>query len=150
MSEPKVARDAQERGEGICRTCLAPIWNEGGTIGRRVIGAGWSDRNERGGDSLVCFSAVGYRHVPLTGREAEIYDVAMARANTHGRREFTAAYTARSGAVMSISPETPVLEHAKNVVNLFHRNDPEGPDYFVATRILPPWNPVEQEGATDA
>ena len=79
MNEPKVARDAEERGEGICRTCLAPIWNEGGTIGRRKQDTGWSDRIERGGDSLVCFKAVHYRHVPLSGREAEIYDVALAR-----------------------------------------------------------------------
>lgn len=81
MGEPKVARDAEGRGEGICRTCLAPIWNEGGTIGRRKRETGWSDRIERGGDSLVCFKAVEYRHVPLKGREAEIYDVALARGS---------------------------------------------------------------------
>lgn len=80
MAEPKVARDAEERGEGICRTCLAPIWNEGGTIRYRRRDTGWSDRIERGGDSLVCFKAIEYRHVPLTGREAEIYDVALARS----------------------------------------------------------------------
>lgn len=68
------AEDAEERGEGICRTCLAPIWNEGGTVGHRRRDTGWSDRIKRGGDSLVCFSAVEYRHVPLTGREACIYD----------------------------------------------------------------------------
>lgn len=70
------AEDAYERDEGICRTCLAPIWNEGGTIGRQHRAGGWSDRNERGGDSLVCFKAIDYRHVPLTGREACIYDMA--------------------------------------------------------------------------
>lgn len=80
MNEPKVARNAEERGEGICQTCLSPIWNEGGTIGRRKRDTGWSDRIERGGDSLVCFKAVGYRHVPLKDREAEIYDVALARS----------------------------------------------------------------------
>lgn len=71
------AQDAHERGEGICRTCLAPIWNEGGTVGHRKRAEGWSDRIERGGDSLVCFKARDYRHVPLTGREAAIYDHAL-------------------------------------------------------------------------
>lgn len=68
-----------ERGEGICRTCLAPIWNEGGTVGHRRRKEGWSDRIERGGDSLVCFKAIHYRHEPLTGREAAIYDAAYRR-----------------------------------------------------------------------
>lgn len=73
------AEDAEQRGEGICRTCLAPIWNEGGTIGHQRQETGWSDRIERGGDSLVCFKAIEYRHVPLTGREACIYDRAYQR-----------------------------------------------------------------------
>lgn len=73
-SEFHRAENADQRGIGICRTCLAPIWNEGGTIGRNRRETGWSDRIERGGDSLVCFKAVEYRHVPLTGREACIYD----------------------------------------------------------------------------
>lgn len=81
------AEDADERGEGICRTCLAPIWNEGGTIDRRHRAEGWSDRIERGGDSLVCFRAVDYRHVPLTGREAGIYDSAFARGASSGEAE---------------------------------------------------------------
>ena len=78
MSAPDFhhAEDADERGEGICRTCLAPIWNEGGEIGGRRRVEGWSDRIERGGDSLVCFKAIHYRHEPLTGREAAIYDAA--------------------------------------------------------------------------
>lgn len=75
----QLAERAEERGEGICRTCLAPIWNEGGTVGYSKRAEGWSDRIERGGDSLVCFKAREYRHVPLTGREACIYDHAYAR-----------------------------------------------------------------------
>ena len=82
MSTERHAEDAMQRGEGICRTCLKPIWNEGGTIGRRTIPSGWSDRIERGGDSLVCFSSIDYRHVPLKGREAAIYDHAYARGAT--------------------------------------------------------------------
>lgn len=78
----KVARDAAERGQGICRTCLMPIWNEGGTIAGRERPTGWSDRIKRGGDSLVCFKAIEYRHVPLIDREAEIYDVALSRSAT--------------------------------------------------------------------
>lgn len=73
------AESAEERGEGICRTCLAPIWKEGGNIGYVDHDEGWSDRIERGGDSLVCFKAVHYRHVPLIGREAAIYDEAYRR-----------------------------------------------------------------------
>ena len=65
--------------EAICRTCLAPIWNEGGTVGRVARPEGWSDRIERGGDSLVCFKARDYRHVPLSDREAAIYAKAFAR-----------------------------------------------------------------------
>lgn len=83
MSEFHRAEDGEERGEGICRTCLLPIWNEGGTINRRRVSEGWSDRIERGGDSIVCFKAIEYRHVPLKGREAAIYD----RAYTRGAEE---------------------------------------------------------------
>lgn len=79
MGDVMHARDADERGEGICRTCCEPIWNEGGTVGHRKFTEGWSDRIERRGDSLVCFKAVEYRHVPLTGREAAIYDRAFTR-----------------------------------------------------------------------
>jgi hypothetical protein len=61
-------------GSVLCRTCLAPIWNEGGTIGHRKRDEGWSDRIERGGDSLICFSALHYRHEPLTDRERAYYD----------------------------------------------------------------------------
>jgi len=86
VSEPdfRRAEDAEERGEGICRTCLAPIWNEGGTIGRRQRDEGWSDRVERGGDSLVCFKAIHFRHEPLAGREANIYDRAYLRGAKNG------------------------------------------------------------------
>lgn len=74
-----LAERAEERGQGICRTCFAPIWNVGGTIGHEKRAEGWSDRIEQGGDSLVCFKARDYRHVPLTGREACIYDTALRR-----------------------------------------------------------------------
>ena len=77
------AEDAEDSGEGICRTCCEPIWNEGGTFGHRQRAEGWSDRIARGGDSLVCFSAVEYRHVPLKGREAYIYDKAFSRGIEH-------------------------------------------------------------------
>jgi hypothetical protein len=62
-----------EIGEtGICRTCAQPIWWETGEVGHRER-VGWSDRIKRGGDSLVCFKAVGYRHVPMGAREEAIY-----------------------------------------------------------------------------
>ena len=81
----EAAARAEERGQGICRTCCLPIWNEGGTLGHREVEEGWSDRVERGGDSVVCFKAIGYRHVPLEGREAAIYDKGLdaARAATY-------------------------------------------------------------------
>lgn len=78
------ARNAADRGQGICRTCLASIWNEGGTVGKRKRAEGWSDRVEHSGDSLVCFKAIDYRHVPLIGREAAIYDRAYSRAKNEG------------------------------------------------------------------
>lgn len=106
MIEPIVARDAEERGEGICRTCLAPIWNEGGTIGRRKRDTGWSDRIERGGGSLVCFKAIEYRHVPLAGREAEIYDFALARGTGMDGEAFDRLIDARVRAgVVTEEPE---------------------------------------------
>jgi hypothetical protein len=84
------ATNAAERGKGVCRTCLAPIWNEGGTVGHVRRSEGWSDRIEQGGDSLVCFKAIDYRHVPLEGREAAIYDHAYRRGASTGlvREEF--------------------------------------------------------------
>lgn len=58
--------------KGVCRTCARPIWWEPGKVDHREV-VGWSDRIERGGDSVVCFSAIGYRHVPMGDREAAIY-----------------------------------------------------------------------------
>lgn len=139
MSEPKVARDAEERGKGICRTCLAPIWNEGGTIGRRKRETGWSDRIERGGDSLVCFKAVEYRHVPLTGREAEIYDFALARGAGMDGEAFDRLIDARVRAgVVAEEPEVP----ARSCDCPCHHI----PGYFHIAACCP-WVPVKQEGA---
>lgn len=61
---------------GVCRTCAQQIWWETGAIGHRER-IGWSDRITRGGDSLVCFKAVGYRHVPMGAREAAIYQAGV-------------------------------------------------------------------------
>jgi hypothetical protein len=73
-----VGREYQpEVGEtGICRTCARPIWFETGEVGHRER-IGWSDRIARGGDSLVCFRAVSYRHVPMGAREAAIYEAGV-------------------------------------------------------------------------
>ena len=70
-------------------------------------------------------------------------------AEQRGRREFTAAYTTRSGVVCPFGFPTVVQADAQAVVDEFSREDPDGPNYFVATRILPPWLPVtntESEG----
>ena len=67
----------------------------------------------------------------------------------HGRREFTAAYTSQSGVVCPFGFPTVVQADAQAVADEFSREDPDGPNYFVATRILPPWLPVtntESEG----
>ncbi|WP_382307319.1 hypothetical protein [Herbiconiux sp. UC225_62] len=85
--QPLTAEHAEERGQGICRTCLAPIWNEGGTVGHVQRDTGWSDRIKQGGDSLVCFKAIDYRHVPLEGREAAIYDRALIRTPADSSRD---------------------------------------------------------------
>lgn len=62
---------------GVCRTCAQPIWWETGEIGHRER-VGWSDRITRGGDSIVCFKARDYRHVPMGAREAAIYRAGVA------------------------------------------------------------------------
>lgn len=66
-----------------------------------------------------------------------------------GRRQFTAAYRAGNGNVISLETPNKLRWAAEKTVREFAEEDPEGPDYFVATRILPPWLPVEQ-GETDA
>jgi hypothetical protein len=92
------AEDAEERGAGICRTCLAPIWFEKGEIGGRSrTEPDWSDRIKRGGDSLVCFKAVEYRHVPLNAREAAIYDRAYVRGVDHELRTTACGQRVASG-----------------------------------------------------
>lgn len=67
------------KADGICRTCCRPIWWEIGQVGHQER-TGWSDRIKQGGDSLVCFNAVGYRHVPLEGRELAIYKAGYRQA----------------------------------------------------------------------
>ena len=70
-------------------------------------------------------------------------------AEQRGRREFTAAYTTQSGVVCPFGYPTVVQADAQAVADEFSREDPDGPNYFVATRILPPWLPVtntESEG----
>lgn len=79
------AENAVLNGKGICRTCIRPIWNEGGYINKVKKANGWSDRIEDGGDSLVCFKARNYRHLPLEGREASIYDQAYERGYRKGK-----------------------------------------------------------------
>jgi len=70
---------------GVCRTCCQPIWWEEGEVGHRPR-VGWSDRIKRGGDSVVCFKAVSYRHVPMGGREAAIYDRGFKAGQEEARR----------------------------------------------------------------
>jgi hypothetical protein len=72
----QLAEQATLGDTGLCRNCAEPIWFEEGEVGgnKRV---GWSDRITRGGDSLVCFRAVHYRHVPIIGRERFLWDKAL-------------------------------------------------------------------------
>ena len=68
-----------------------------------------------------------------------------------GRRWFSAAYRAQNGNIIPIGDETVLAEYAQKTVDEFSREDDEGPNYFLASRILSPWVPVKQEGAeTDA
>ena len=81
--------------------------------------------------------------------EVETAKRAEWEAEQGGRREFTAAYTTQSGAVCPFGFPTVVQADAQAVADEFSREDPDGPNYFVATRILPPWLPVtntESEG----
>lgn len=68
---------------GICRTCTQPVWFEEGEIGHRQR-VGWSDRIKQGGDSLICFRAIHYRHAPMVDRERAIWDAATKAALTTG------------------------------------------------------------------
>ncbi|WP_295105485.1 hypothetical protein [uncultured Microbacterium sp.] len=171
MSEPKVAQDAEERGEGVCRTCLAPIWNEGGTIGRRKREKGWSDRIERGGDSLVCFKAVEYRHVPLADREAYIYDVALARGAGMTGEDFDRMLAARDADVRAqtlvqarqiaevragVVAEEPEWEYIHLIgeppIQMAIKSTPERATHKrIPRRVFEPgpWVPVKQEGAEE-
>lgn len=64
------------------------------------------------------------------------------------RRVFAAAYRAPNGRVISIGGETVVQEHAQKTVDEFAREDDEGPAYFLASRIVPQWVPVNENGET--
>ena len=67
-----------------------------------------------------------------------------------GRRWFSAAYRAQNGNIIPIGDETVLAEYAQKTVDEFSREDDEGPNYFLASRILSPWVPVKQEGAENA
>ena len=73
---------------------------------------------------------------------ARLRECGMGLAEHHGQREFTAAYTSQSGVVCPFGFPTVVQATAQAVADEFSREDPDGPNYFVATRILPPWLPV--------
>lgn len=95
-------------------------------------------------DAAVDFEVLGIV------RESEVRAGVVAE-EPEGRRQFTAAYRASNGNVISLETPNMLREAAERTVREFSEEDPEGPDYFVATRILPPWVPVKQEGAeTDA
>src|SRR5690606_24415273 len=66
-----------------------------------------------------------------------------------GRRWFTPAYRALVVNIITSGHEPVVPEHARRQVDPFTREHPEGPACFVATRVLPPLAPLEQEGESD-
>lgn len=68
------------------------------------------------------------------------------RGEPEGRRWFSAAYRGRNGNVIPIGDENTLREFPEAVVEEFRREDPDGPEYFLASRILPPWLPVEENG----
>lgn len=65
-----------------------------------------------------------------------------------GRRWFSAAYRGRNGNVIPIGDENTLREFPEAIVEEFRREDPDGPEYFLASRILPPWLP-EENGEND-
>lgn len=79
-------------------------------------------------------------------RDAEVRAGVVAE-EPEGRRQFTPAYRAGNGNVISLETPNMLRDAAEKTVREFTEEDPEGPDYFVAMRILPPWVPVKQEAA---
>jgi len=53
-----------ERPETLCRTCLHPITWETRAVPGLTERTGWYDDTRS--DQIICFSAVSYRHEPLT------------------------------------------------------------------------------------
>lgn len=84
-------------------------------------------------------------HAVLSAQLAEVRAGVVAE-EPEGRRQFTAAYRATNGNVISLETPNMLREAAEKTVREFAEEDPEGPDYFVVMRILPPWVPVKQEG----
>lgn len=83
--------------------------------------------------------------------ETEARRAGVVAEEPEGRRWFSAAYRAQNGNIIPIGDETVLAEYAQKTVDEFSREDDEGPNYFLASRILSPWVPVKQEGAeTDA
>lgn len=79
-------------------------------------------------------------------RDAEVR-AGVVTEEPEGRRWFSAAYRAQNGKIIPIGDETVLAEYAQKTVDDFSREDEEGPDYFLASRIIPPWVPVKQGGA---
>lgn len=82
----------------------------------------------------------------LAAHDAEVR-AGVVTEEPEGRRQFTAAYTTQTEIVHPLGDTTAVKADAQAVADEFTREDPEGPDYFVATRIMPPWVPAKQEAA---
>lgn len=59
------------------------------------------------------------------------------------------AYWTRNGAIHSLGEETVIQADAEAVAEEFRREDPEGPTYFVASRVIPPWLPVDENKEGD-
>lgn len=91
-------------------------------------------------------AARGKAHRLVRADDPEVRAAVVAE-EPEGRRQFTAAYRARNNNVISLETPNMLREAAEKTVREFAEEDPEGPHYFVATRILSPWVPVKQEGA---
>jgi hypothetical protein len=61
-----------ERSAILCRTCLRPLTWETRTEPGYLPRTGFYD--DARSDPLICFSAISYRHEPLTNREWAYYE----------------------------------------------------------------------------
>lgn len=69
---------------------------------------------------------------------------ALEAERAKGTRWFVPAYRAANGWVGPVGTETVEQEYAENEAVHLRRHDDEA-EIFVATRVIPPWTPVQED-----